>query len=74
MTAKRWRFEHDGTFRETESGRGAWVYHADHKREVAQLQARVAELEAALDRCIDSLEESGEYPLTLQDAQEARYK
>ena len=47
MTAKHWRLEHDGTFRETEPGRGAWVYHADHKREVAQLQARVAELEAS---------------------------
>lgn len=48
MTAKHWRLEHDGTFRETEPGRGTWVYHADHKRETAQLQARVAELEAAL--------------------------
>ena len=48
MTAKHWRLERDGTFRETEPGRGTWVYHADHKRETAQMQARVAELEAAL--------------------------
>ena len=56
MTAKHWRLEHDGTFRETEPGRGTWVYHADHKRETAQLQARVAELEAALRPALEFVE------------------
>lgn len=43
---------------------GNLVNYEDHQREVAQLLARVAELEAALGECLSALEDSGEYPVT----------
>ena len=56
------------------SSRGEGIAPETSTPTVAQLQARVAEMEAALDDCIDALEECQDYPVTLQAAQEARYK